>query len=1053
MFLEPRGRGSRLALAFGVLAIPLLRVRSAEKVEFNRDVRPILSENCFPCHGPEPRKRKAKLRLDDRETALALKAIVPGKPGESRLIEKVNSAEPGKVMPPPETNKVLSRAEKELLGRWIAEGAEYQPHWAYLVPRRPPLPQVNRRDWVRNPLDAFILASLEGRGLAPSPEADPRTLARRLSLDLLGLPASPGDVKALAAEADPAAYARRLEKYVEGLLESPHFGERMAVPWLDLVRFSDTVGYHGDQNQNIFPYRDYVIDSFNRNKPFDRFTIEQLAGDLLPDPTTEALVATGFNRLNMMTREGGAQPKEYLAKYASDRVRTVSQTWLGSTMGCCECHDHKFDPFTARDFYSLAAFFADVKQWGVYQDYAYTPNPDLRGWSNDHPFPPEIEVESAYLKGRRARLSAEILRVEGESAARLAADPAERQRFERWVKGCREFLNRAPAGWITPPVRPANDKVSVESGGSLLYSGEVKAGSAEKFELELEAGWLASIRLEALPRPEHQGGLDRKGDGAPSIALSAALLPASNEAAAGNPAAAKDPGTPRKETPLAFYSADAEAKDERYFNGNPLTGVIDGWKTSSRRPGQAQAAVWLLDLPLEIVATPARLSVTVRSDSVGCIRLSVSPFGFEDPRRAVLDEALLRAVSAPSPASLPGGREALATAYLLGTGWDRPTFERLKGLLKELQECRDGMAYTMVTVAREPLPGRVLPRGNWQDESGETVEPAVPRFLSRPAGAEGRRLTRLDLAHWLVSPENPLTARVFVNRLWKLFFGAGLCGSVEDVGAQGEWPVHPALLDWLAVEFRESGWDVKHLVRLMVSSSVYRQDSRLRPELRDSDPQNRLLSSQNPRRLEAEFIRDNALAAAGLLNLEVGGPSARPYQPPGYYANLQFPDRDYLPSTDERQYRRGLYSHWQRTFLHPMLANFDAPTREECRPVRTLANTPQQALTLLNDPTFVEAARVLAAHALAPEARSDGERIDAVFERVLARPAREAERKSLLAFLAGQRESCRADPASAAKLLRVGFSPPPAGVSEPELAAWTGLCRVVLNLHESITRY
>src|ERR1041385_7058836 len=368
----------------------------AGEIQFNRDVRPILSENCYACHGPDKNQRKAKLRLDVREVALEKQALVPGKPAESKLVQHIFSNDPEEIMPPPKTQKTLTVAQKELLKKWITEGAAYEPHWAYIQPKRWAVPRVKNTAWVRNPLDNFVLQQLEAKNISPSPEADKRTMLRRLSLDLIGLPPTPEEVNAFLADKRPDAYERQVDR----LLASPHFGERMAVPWLDVVRFADTVGYHGDQNENIFPYRDYVIDAFNRNKPFDQFTIEQIAGDLLSDPSIEAYVATGFNRLNMMTREGGAQPKEYLAKYAADRVRTVSMAWLGSTMGCAECHDHKFDPFTTRDFYSMEAFFADLEQWGVYENYGYTPEPELEGIDNDSQFPPEIEVDNDYLHQR-----------------------------------------------------------------------------------------------------------------------------------------------------------------------------------------------------------------------------------------------------------------------------------------------------------------------------------------------------------------------------------------------------------------------------------------------------------------------------------------------------------------------------------------------------------------------------------------------------------------------------------------------------------------------------
>jgi hypothetical protein len=976
------------------------------------------------------------LRLDVREgatkpTKSGSPAITPGKPNESEMVGRILAEDETEIMPPVKSHKKLTTAEKATLQRWIAEGAEYQDHWAYLTPRRPILPRVQRPNWVRNPIDAFVLAGLEARKIPPSPEADRRTLLRRLSQDLIGLPPTPEEMQAFLTDTDARAYERQVHR----LLASPHFGERMAVPWLDVVRFADTVGYHGDQNQRIFPYRDYVIDAFNRNKPFDQFTQEQLAGDLLPNPTAEQLVASGFNRLNMMTREGGAQPKEYLARYAADRVRTVSMAWLGSTMGCCECHDHKYDPFTTRDFYSLAAFFADLKQWGVYQDYGYTPNPELRGWSNDHPFPPEIEVASPYLHERQQRLRRQIQAVCNTASKQLETDTARQAAFEAWRDECRDFLVRSHSGWLTPSAKPTNPKITVQPDGSLLFASEVKAREGQRIELAPQPGWIAAIRLEVLPHASHKGTISRNG-ATPVVQLSLA----------------RKPHAAPKETMLPFFFADANLKEERYANGFPLLGVARGWKTSGTHTKQAQTSIWLLENPVRL-EEDEQLVVTVQSDQVGCMRLSVSPFFFDHPQRPELPAELAGALSTASDSSSTAQKSLLYTVYLKGTGWDQAAHARVKELCKEVCECTGGKAFTMVAQATTPLVTRVLPRGNWQDESGPVVQPAVPHFLPQPAAPiDGQRLTRLDLARWLTSSANPLPARVEVNRLWKQFFGAGLCGSIEDLGSQGEAPSYPELIDWLAVEFRESGWDVKHMVELMVLSSTYRQSSELRPELREIDPANRLLASQSPRRLEAEFVRDNALAIAGLINLEIGGPSVRPYQPAGYYANLQFPDRDYVPSRDDRQYRRGVYMHWQRTFLQPMLANFDAPSREECLASRVVANTPQQALTLLNDPTFVEAARVLAQKLLESNV-TDTQRIDQAYERTLCRPVKGKECASLLSFLSAQRSYYKAHPDDARKLDQAGIAPRPGNIETAELAAWTNLCRVILNLHETITRY
>ncbi len=1034
------------------LAVSLAPALAAtNQIRFNRDIRPILSENCYACHGPDKNQRKAKLRLDVRDVAVEREAIVPGNPDQSKLVEHVFSADPDEIMPPPKSRKALTATQKELLKNWIAAGAEYEPHWAYIHPRRPAIPPTKHPEWARNPIDAFILNSLETKNIRPAPEADKRTLLRRLSFDLIGLPPTPEQVRTFLADSSRAAFERQVDR----LLSSPHFGERMAVPWLDAVRYADTVGYHGDQNQNIFPYRDYVIESFNRNKPFDQFTVEQLAGDLLPNPSIEAAVATGFDRLNMMTREGGAQPKEYLAKYAADRVRTVSLAWLGSTMGCAECHDHKFDPFTTKDFYQMEAFFADIKQWGYYADASYTPNPDLKGFGNDHPFPPEIEVVNPYLQRRMARLQTQADNCCAQAAAKLKANPQQRRAFVDWSKAALAFLKQWPGGWATPrpeitlQMKDTNSvpqtNFTVQADATVLFSDEAKEST--KLTLPLSGQWLAAIRVEIVPQAiaEEQRTSRKKRNGT-ALALSAALK-------------AKD----GQEIKLPFYFAEADHKEERYANGLPIIGVKDLWQTSADH--EEQNAVWLLNKPVPISEGDA-LVVNLGNLAVASARVSVSPFAASDPMKAGIGQPLMKAL-VKKWRRTPVERDLAVRTYLLSTLWDPETVAQLRKLQNEIRECRNGRAFTMVTVARQPLVTRVLPRGNWQDETGEVVQPAVPHFLPQIANPQGRRLTRLDLARWLVSPENPLTARAVMNRLWKQFFGAGISAGVEDLGAQGEWPVQPELIDWLACEFIQPlvsqpstlgpqplhPWDLKHMVKLIVMSSAYRQSSNQRPDLSDIDPNNRLLACQSPRRLEAEFVRDNALFIAGLLNEEIGGPSARPYQPAGYYANLQFPDRDYYPHLDERQYRRGVYTHWQRTFLQPMLANFDAPSREECTANRVVSNTPQQALTLLNDPTFVEAARVFAAKLLAAPCAPDRQRLDLAFESALARPATDNETNSLLKFLDAQREHYAANGQEAARLMCVSLASAPKNVNQTDLAAWTQVCRVILNLHETITRY
>jgi hypothetical protein len=1032
----------------GMSAVPAL-LPAAEfdlpaKVEFNRDIRPIMSDTCFHCHGFDAKSREAGLRLDLREEALKKTKhdnlpIVPGDAKASEIIARIfDTDEP---MPPEKAHKPLTPRQKALMKRWVEQGAVYEPHWAYAPLNRPPLPAVAKKG---NPIDAFVEAKLAEKKLTFSPEAPTPRLLRRLSLDLTGLPPTPEELAAGSRSFFGNAYAKQVER----LLASSHYGERMAVWWLDVARFADTVGFHGDQNQRIFPYRDYVINAFNTNKRFDQFTLEQLAGDLLPNPTPEQLVATGYNRLNMMTREGGAQPKEYLAKYGAERVRSVSAAWFGSTFGCAECHDHKFDPIKTRDFYELQSFFADVKQWGVYSDYTYTRNPDLAGFNNDYPFPPEIQVPSPYLAVRRDRAEAE-LRAQLVAARAHAADPAAATRFAAWQESARAYLARVPAGWEQPtPVAAlhrANKPVAgrgavVTPEGTVRTEKALARGETLRVTLKPEPGPLAALRVEAFPPAEAPD---------PETLSRARAAAAITVAVAVRNAAGKE----RKVT---FAFADANAKAPRYRDGAELHGIVAGWKLPAPLPADPLVGVWLFDGPVTLAAGET-LEITVTGETTVPMRFSASPFGATRPLE-VAPAALTAALTEKKPGAAQ--RDLLVDTWLLSTADDRAGFDRFQKLAGALRELRDGRAWSLITQAvAEPLPVRVLPRGNWQDETGPVVLPATPSFLpARLASTPEHRLTRLDLAKWIVSKENPITARAVMNRLWQQFFGVGLSAAVDDLGSQGELPSHPELLEWLACEFRDSGWDVKHMVRLIVTSRAYRQSSNLRPELKDLDPANRLLASQNPRRLEAEFVRDNALFVAGALNLaDIGGPSVKPYQPDGYYDALQFPDRKYVASTGAEQWRRGVYMHWQRTFLHPMLANFDAPSRDECAALRTVSNTPQQALTLLNDPTFVEAARLFAARLLGDaRATGDDQRIRRAYQLALARDPKPAETASLLKFLAAQRDTYRAAPADAEKLLKIGLAPTPPAKNAPdpvEHAAWTNLARVLLNAHETITRY
>jgi hypothetical protein len=993
-----------LALAISAGAAPL---------RYNRDIRPLLSDNCFHCHGPDAKTRKAGLRLDIREEAMKPAksdkvAIVPGKPEASELVARIFHTDPDELMPPEEAHKTLTPKQKETLRQWIAEGAAYEAHWAYTPVVRPPVPQISDpKSQISNPIDAFIQQPLLEKGIAPSPEADAATLLRRLSLDLTGLPPSPESVAAFQIP--------NLKSHISTLLASHQYGERMAQHWLDVVRYADTVGYHGDQNHNAWAYRDYVVAAFNDNKRFDVFTREQLAGDMLPNPGDEQWTATCFNRLTMMTREGGAQPGEYLAKYTMDRVRTVGMAWLGATVGCAECHDHKFDPWSQRDVYSLGAYFADVKQWGVYQDYNYTPNPDLRGWSNDHPFPPEREVESKALKERIKLLNGAANVLLDTAGKELLADAAKRAVFEEWQKEMAEFLKANPSGWVAPQPAVAEEKLQdkvapVAADGWITFV----EGGARNAEIKVpHTGRVSAIRIELRPDKPGDGSIARKGH-------SMTLKPAFQIVDAAG-----------KARPLAMHFAEADHKRRRYANGFEIPGIQNGWTSEDGRAHVPHNAVWLLQTPAVFTKGDV-LRVTLPDNLASVLRVSVSPV-----------------VAQTYPAYRPDGAYVADLRTYLRSTPGHAIIKAVRELDAQIRACRGGRTPVMVTErTQKPLTIRVLPRGNWQDESGEVCTPVTPAWLPKEAAPEP---TRLGLANWLTSRSNPLTARVVMNRLWRQFFGTGLSAQTDDLGAQGEAPSHPELLDWLAAEFMESGWDFRHMVQLIVTSHTYRQSSQPRAETREADPQNRWLASQNARRLEAEAVRDNALSISGLLNLELGGPPVMPYQPAGYYEGLQFPDRDYLASKSSDQWRRGIYTHWQRTFLHPMMANFDAPSREDCIALRTQANTPQQALTLLNDPSYVEAARVWAAALMS--VNGDTARVNAAFQKALSRQPSDQERDGLLAFLAKMRAEYKARPEDAVKLLAIGYAPKAKTEDKVELAAWTSVCRVVLNLHETITRY
>lgn len=804
---------------------------AAEKVSFNRQIRPLLSDRCFACHGPDANKRESELRLDIRAEALkpaesGKKAIVPGKPEESELLKRINHTDKDELMPPASTHKNLSPAERAMFKQWIAEGAEYEGHWAYLPVVKPAIDAA-----AGNPIDTLVTARQKKLGLQLSAEADKRTLIRRLYADLLGMPAPAAEVEAFEKNTAPDAY----EKLADKLMAAPAYGERMAVWWLDLVRYADSAGYHSDKERNVSPFRDYIIASFNTNKPFDQLTIEHLAGDLLPTPTLDQKIGSCFNKLLLTTDEGGGQAKDYQARYMQDRVRAVGTVWLAQTWMCAQCHDHKFDPMLTKDFYSMGAFFADIDEPIIAAPDGGIPVPDMAQMN-----------QVAELTAQKDQKQKEM----------DDTSPEMHKRVQTWLEQ------------------------------------EKAAGNTEPL-----------INLVEKP-------------------------------------------------------ADQRTPDE----ANQLLGLF-----KSKAPEFA-----------------------AMKKEIDRLNKQIADVGKKGPKCIITK-------SKPN-----------------------------KNVV------------------------RILPRGDFLNETGPEVKPELPSYLPKPT-IVGREPNRLDLANWLISRENPLTARVLVNRLWRLFYGVGISKTMEDFGLQGEMPPNAELLEWLAAEVMDRKWNLKDMVRLMVTSKTYRQSSNATPEMLTKDPENREFARQSRYRLDAEFVRDYALETSGLLVKTIGGTSVKPYQPDGYWENLNFPQRTWKHSTGESQYRRGLYTWWQRMFLHPSMLAFDAPSREECVAERVRSNIPQQALALMNDPSFVEAGRGFAVRVMKEATGDDAARIAWLWRQALQRPPTPKESATLLALLAKHRTEFKADVPAATSFGNVG-SPAPADLDPAELAAWSSVTRTVLNLHEFITR-
>jgi hypothetical protein len=954
---------SLLALTGGPAA-PLLR---ADPVRFGREVLPILSAKCFACHGPDAHERKAGLRLDTREGALEGgdegPAVVPGQPEASRLLTRIHARDPQEVMPPPDTHKAVSPAEAEVLRRWIAEGAPWGRHWSFEPIVRPTPPGPGE------PIDAFVGAALAAAGLTPAPRADPHTLARRLALDLTGLPPTLAQAETLAADPSPARFAA----LVEELLASPAFGEHWARHWLDIARYADTKGYEKDLGRTMWPYRDWVVDAFNRDLPLDRFTEEQLAGDLLPDGD---LAATAFHRNTLSNDEGGTDDEEFRTVAVKDRVDTTGQAWMGLTLGCAKCHTHKYDPITLEEYYAFYALFNQTED---------ADRPD------DAPTHPVLTAARA-----AERTGLESDRREAEAALRAAVDAAARAPDDPW---------RVLA--VTSARSHKGATLTVEADGAVRATGKHPDRDVAELQVALPAGRHTAFRLEALTAPLADGRL--------TVGRSA-----------------KDPNFVVSEFTVEREGQAVPLADARagFAQDNwPAAGAIDGkpetgWAVSPRKE-EPHAVVF--------TAAPALESATN-----GVLRVVIH----QNYGHGLLLQRFRLASTDADPARVPlttespetqAARARLAQAEQALKRFDAAT-PRLP-ILRELPESRRRVT-------------RVHLRGSFLDP-GPEVMPGVPTaFGALPPGAP---TNRLGVAKWLMSPEHPLTARVWANRIWARLLGTGLVETEEDFGALGSPPSHPELLDWLAVEYREGGWSLKHLLRVIVRSETYRRASAAPPALRAADPQNRLLARAARPRLAAETVRDQALAVAGLLSSKRGGPPVMPPQPAGLWRST-YSGQQWIDAEGEDRWRRGLYTYLKRTTPHPALIAFDAGSREICLLRRQNTNTPLQALVTLNDPALLEAAAALAARLLAEPAADDAARAIAGLRRVLIRPVARVEADPVVRLVRDARAHFTADPAAAAALLAACRWPAPAGIPDPEGAAWLLAASALLNLDETLTR-
>jgi len=1044
-----------VALTASMLSLASVLISAPATIEFNRDIRPILSDRCFTCHGPDKANRVTELRFDTEAGAKiglseGRQSIVPGHPAKSELYRRIASNDESVRMPPAAMGHAkLSNEEIESVRRWIEQGAKWQGHWSFIPPKPPELPPVKNKKWPRNPIDTLVLHRLERESLTPAAEADKTTLIRRVSLDLTGLPPTPIEVDAFLNDSSPRAY----EKVVDRLLQSSRYGERFAARWLDAARYADTNGYQSDGVRSMWRWRDWVIDAFNRNLPFDQFTIEQLAGDMLPNARRDQQIASGFNRNHRTNAEGGIVPEEFRVEYVADRVETTSTVWLGLTVGCARCHDHKYDPIKQKEFYQLFAYFNNVPEKGL-----------VYNFGNEEPY---IKAPTPKQESRLKTLEA---RAEAAEKKFLSLQPEIAKAQHEWEQS---LPNAEPFDWAIrdglvayyplegmlaagchegrPVVRGSPDctipLVPGKAGNGAAFDGKrfIDAGDVAKFNYQDPfslAAWIfptgpnGAIMSRIEDNDQGHGyGLYLK-DGKVRLHITMRWTDIGMRLETAQPLELN-----RWHHVVMSYDGKRYARGVQiYLNGTaqPINVLFDelNWPIDPKDPFRIGAGE----------GPDKRFRGII--DEVRVYRKALSP---EEAATLPLLETISEIAALPPGRRSEAQRNKLAFCFI--DQFAAKDIKESRCAWLDAKRERDDYFAKIPTVmvmqeSARPRDTFLLKRGAY-DAPGEQVTPGVPAAL--PPLPKQFPNNRLGLARWLVHPSNPLTSRVTVNRFWQMLFGAGLVKTAEDFGSQGDRPLHPELLDWLATRFVDSGWDVKGLLKTIVMSATYRQSSKVSPALTERDPENRFLARGPRLRLPAEVIRDQALLASGLLVEEIGGPSVKPYQPPGLWEELSFGD-SYRADSGNKLYRRSIYTYWKRTVAPPAMISFDASSRESCTVRQTRTNTPLQALNLMNDVTYLEASRKLAERMLNEGGAGEDDRIAHAFKLVVSRDPRSEEVRILRDSLHGFMGRFQKDSKAALKYLNYGASARDQNLSPGELASYTAVASLILNLDETITK-